>query len=132
MGITLTCKLTNIHFSLSSPILQQEQRLSFMLSHTVNLSTLLHVLLGKNSLYPIKPPTKADNPEIITLVIKLVLGIKYSDNKTTIPTNRPVNKAIPILPFFKIATSNIRHKTIRIDFTRYYFLRLNSLESFAF
>lgn len=63
------------------------------------LNYIFHFLLG-NSLFPIKPPTKADNPAIKTEIIMLVLGTKYSDKKTTIPTNIPVNKVIPILPFF--------------------------------
>ncbi|GLY10940.1 hypothetical protein Bbad01_21560 [Bacillus badius] len=63
--------------------------------------------LLKNNLLPIKLPTKADNPVTINEVTRLALGIKYSDKKTIIPTNRPVNKAVPTLPFFITDTSNI-------------------------
>jgi len=59
-----------------------------------------------NNLFPIKPPIKADIPAIITEVIRLVFGVKYSDKKTTIPTNRPVNKVIPMLDFLIITNSS--------------------------
>ena len=69
------------------------------------LRTFLHDIFG-NNLFPIKPPTKAANPAINIEEIRLVLGINYSDKKITTPTNRPVNKAIPMLPFFTKATSS--------------------------
>jgi len=78
---------------------------AFLTIAPFTLRAFHHDKSGKN-LFPTKPPIKAEIPAIITEVIRLVFGIKYSDKKTTIPTNRPVNKAIPILPFFIVTTSS--------------------------